>query len=251
MENFTKLICGDDFDEFGDYGKIVKNLSKKLNIYINFIRQYEWDSNQAYNDIPFYGRNILETTMTVLLGKIDPFRVITIYKVQSDSDYNLGKKSNSAIEWYGDIIGSSNNGKLWDCSKKKDYYERSVLGNHIWDSIWKPALMNLLDYVSEQNIDSEWLELIKTEDEVNSYSRLKADALRLFSLFSKGIHSECLIEIEIMLDKITLKSSIKDVVRLCSTLGLLSNFMGYLLPNVSKADAIQLYINVEEEIKNV
>jgi hypothetical protein len=251
MEQFTKLICGNGFDEFGDYGKIIKNLSKKLDLYINFVGQYEWSTEKAFHDIPFYGRNILETSMTVLLGKIDPFRVITIYKVQSDTEYSLGKKSSSAIEWYGDIIGSLNSGKLWDCSKKKDFYERALLGNHFWDVIWKPALINLLDYVNEKDINSDWLSLIKSEDEESNFARFKADALRLFSLFSKGIHSECLIEIEIMLDEITLKSSIKDVIRLCSTLGLLSNFIGYLLPNVSKNNAIELFQEIEEVIKNV
>ena len=65
---------------------------------------YNWENGNANVDIPFYCRNVLESSLTAILGRIDPFRLITVYKVQSDPSYDLGKRAQTAVEWAGDIV---------------------------------------------------------------------------------------------------------------------------------------------------
>lgn len=226
--------------------------SRKLQRITTLIVSYNWEIGEANIDIPSYCRNLLESSLTVLLGRIDPFRLITVYKVQSDISYDLGKRSQIAIEWSGDIISTSSTSQsLWHFNKKKESFDRALLSDHMRDIIWYPAFRSLNDYIADNSFQSIWLNEITTYDEYHNFERLKTDAMRLFSSFSKGVHSECLIDINLMLDNLTLKTLIKDVYKLCSTLGLASHFVDFLTPKIDLQQALSIYLKLEEMIEDV
>lgn len=104
---------------------------------------------------------------------------------------------------------------------------------------------------ADNSFQSIWLNEITTYDEYHNFERLKTDAMRLFSSFSKGVHSECLIDINLMLDNLTLKTLIKDVYKLCSTLGLASHFVDFLTPKIDLQQALSIYLKLEEMIEDV
>lgn len=250
--NFEILICGETTSNMFDYGEIITNLSNKISKVTELIVSYEWSNGKANIDIPFYGRNILESSLTAILGRIDPYRLIVVYKVQSDPSYDLGKRAQSAVEWTGDILAKEpprNN--LWQFDKKKESFDRALLGNYIGEIIWKPAFRALVDYLEDKEYDSVWLTEIISENENSNFERAKSTATRLFSSFSKGVHSECLIDINTVLDDITLKSLIKDVYKLCATLALASHFVDFLATKIEKERALGIFLEVEEMIQNV
>ncbi len=249
---YELLICGITTDNMFDYRAIIDNLSEKIKKLTRLIINYDWNSGKANVDIPFYCRNVLESSLTAILGRVDPFRLIMVYKVQSDSSYDLGKKAQSAVEWSGDIIAkSSPDHNLWFFDKKKESFERALLGNYIGDIVWKPAFRNLEDYIADNNYNSEWLDEISSCNENQNFERSKSIASRLFSSFSKGVHSECLIDINFILDDVTLKNLIKDMYKLCATLALASHFVGFLATKIEIDRAISIFLEVEEMIENV
>lgn len=249
--NFEVLICGETTSNMFEYGEIITNLSNKIAKITELIISYEWNSGNASIDIPCYGRNILESSLTALLGRVDPYRLIIVYKVQSDASYDIGKRAQSAVEWTGDILAKEpprNN--MWQFDKKKENFDRALLGNYIGEVIWKPAFGALTDYVAEQEYDSVWLSEIISENENSNFERAKSTAARLFSSFSKGVHSESLVDINIVLDDITLRSLVKDLYKLCATLALVSHFVDFLSTKIEKERALSIFFEVERMIEN-
>lgn len=249
---YKDLICGHTTENMFDYYEIMRNLSEKIRKLAELIINYNWENGNANVDIPFYCRNILESSLTALLGRIDPFRVITVYKVQSDASYDLGKRAQIAVEWAGDIVAKNVAGTdRWKFDKKKDSFDRALLGNHMGDIIWKPGFRTLTDYIAENSLQSEWMNEIASCDEEQNFERSKSNAMRLFSSLSKGVHSECLVDINIMLDEISLKNLVKDMFKLCSTLALASHFVEFLATKIEVERAVEIFGAVEEMVENV
>ena len=109
------------------------------------IIKYNGTPENASIEIPFWGRNVLESSLTCLLGRLDPFRLITVFKVQSDPAYDLGKKAQSAVEWSGDILARNRERNLWSFDNKKESFDRALLGNYVGEIIWKPGFRALSD----------------------------------------------------------------------------------------------------------
>lgn len=251
-QEFEDLVCGTTSENMFEYGNIINNLSIKIERVTKLIINYDWNCGKANIDIPFYCRNILESSMTALLGRIDPFRLIMVYKVQSDPTYDLGKKAQSAVEWSGDIIAKNAPTRdLWLFDKKKESFDRALLGNHIGDIVWKPAFRTLEDFIADNSFESSWLEEVASLSESQNFERAKSTASRLFSSFSKGVHSECLIDINVILDNVTLKNLVKDLYKLCATLALSSHFVDFMVTNVEISRAMNIFLAVEEMIENV
>ena len=250
---YETLNCGDiTIENMYDYHEIMKNLSDKIKKLTYLIMNYNWENGNANVDIPFYCRNVLESSLTAILGRIDPFRLITVYKVQSDPSYDLGKRAQTAVEWAGDIVAkSSSSGNLWQFDKKKESFDRALLGNHMGDAIWKPSFRTLGDYISGNELQSEWLNEFASYSEDENFERLKHEAMRLFSSFSKGVHSECLVDINTMLGDLTLKSLIKDMYKLCSIIALASHFVKFLATKIDIERAISIFLLIEEMVESV
>ena len=75
--------------------------------------------------------------------------------------------------------------------------------------------------------------------------------MRLFSSFSKGVHSECLVDINTILDDLTLKSLIKDMYKLCSSIALASHFVEFLATKIEIKRAVSIFLLIEEMVGNV
>ena len=91
---------------------------------------------------------------------------------------------------------------------------------------------------------------IISENENSNFERAKSTAARLFSSFSKGVHSESLVDINIVLDDITLRSLVKDLYKLCATLALVSHFVDFLSTKIEKERALSIFFEVERMIEN-
>ncbi len=251
IKDFDILICGEPTSDMYEFKTVMNNLAKKIGKMTELIISFNGNSDNASIEIPFYGRNVLESSLTSLLGRLDPFRLITVFKVQSDASYDLGKKAQSAVEWSSDIIAKNRDRNLWSFENKKESFDRALLGNYMGEIVWKPAFSALSDYVGDRTFNSDWLNEILSENEDANFEKSKSLAVRMFSSFSKGVHSECLVDVHSMLDTVTLKSLIVDTYKLCATLGLISHFVGFMTPTIDKERALVIFFDVEEMIGNV
>ncbi|MCI8795793.1 MAG: hypothetical protein HFG89_02915 [Dorea sp.] len=251
INDFGILMCGEPTEDMRDLKIIIDNLSEKICKMTELIVCYEDTSEKACIEIPFWGRNVLESSLTCLLGRLDPFRLITVFKVQSDTSYDLGKRAQSAVEWSSDILARNRDRNLWSFEKRKESFDRALLGDYVGEIVWKPGFRSLSDYIENRNIDSEWLNEILSESEDANFEKGKSMAGRMFSSFSKGVHSECLVDIHSILDLVTLHSLIEDTYKLCSTFGLVSHFVGFMTPIIEKERAINSFLSVERMVENV
>ncbi len=251
VKDFDILLCGEPTTNMYELKIVMDNLAAKIAKMTQLIVDFSGDIDKASIEIPFYGRSVLEAAFTGLLGRFDPFRVITVYKVQSDPSYDLGKKALSAVEWSNDIMAKNRSANLWSFENKKENFDRALLGNHVGEIIWKPAFNALSDFIGSRTFNSDWLNEILAENEEANFQKSKSIAGRMFSAFSKGIHSESLVDIHEMLDPVTLIGLIVDTYKLCATLGLVSHFVGFLVPTIEPERALNIFFGVEELIGNV
>ncbi|MDE7416954.1 MAG: hypothetical protein K2N44_11790, partial [Lachnospiraceae bacterium] len=107
------------------------------------------------------------------------------------------------------------------------------------------------DYIENRNINSEWVNEILTENEEANFEKGKSMAGKMFSSFSKGVHSECLVDVHSILDLVTLRSMVVDTYKLCATLGLVSHFVGFMTPVIEKEKALNIFLSVEEMVSDV
>ena len=250
IHNFNVLICGEPTEDMHELKIIMDNLSQKISKMTELIVNYNGTPENAGMEIPFWGRNVLESSLTCLLGRLDPFRLITVYKVQLDSSYDLGKKAQSAVEWSGDILAKNRDRNLWSFENKKNF-DRALLGNYVGEIIWKPGFHALSNYIGNRNIDSGWLNEILMESEEGNFEKGKSLAGRMFSSFSKGVHSECLVDVHTILDLVTLQGLVEGTFKLCATLGLVSHFVGFLAPVIERERALNIFLDGERMIEDV
>lgn len=250
----ANLECG-DLSSGGEGAteliQIQSVLQKKLLFFVGSMLRCNFDLDTQRTLVPFYARNILETTATALLARIDPFRVIITYKVQNDSSYAIDARSGVAIDWRKDIINETKPvSKLWDFQNKLPDFDRALFSKHRGEIMWKPAFLRFSDYFASQPFSSDWIEEMLQDDETQFFEKSKSMAQRFFSSFSKGIHSESLVNDDLIQDKFTLKTLSRDLLKWCCMQGLISHFSAYSMLTYSHKSACLKFQQAERMITN-
>lgn len=201
-------------------------------------------------NISFYARNIMESVATALLCRLDPYRVMVTYQVQSSPQYDVTKKSNVAIQWNGDIIANKKSkNDLWKPDYKLETYDRALLSNHSGELFWKIGFLNTMDFLEESELVSEWISRLKQFDENQFFQMIKRSTGRLFSAFSKGVHYEFLVSEESVLDSATIETYVNEMFFVLASMSLVGHFM--CLEKVvieDKQNAVQSFMCIEEEL---
>lgn len=247
--SLAKLICGDYSQH-----KSLENLYQVLFHNISNIetRLENLLINGAAGDLtvlgPYFARNLLETTCAALLGRIDPFRLIYVQKVQSLDGFTIGSKAKGAISWSSDIFEKNdidiNN--LWDHNREFSKVGRGLFGNHYGEIFWNPAFRTLIDdstYVSELSLDY-FRTHIDSPEKFILFIRQKSSIL--YSSLSKGIHSELVINPEIIYDDTTVIELVNDTFQVCSILGIVSHYIDFSICRLPIDTAFQYYNDLFE-----
>lgn len=164
---------------------------------------------------PFLCRKFLETSFTCLLARVDPLRVISARKNQMDESYDEGRQNNSSINWSGDLLPKKAmpNG-IWDSVNLKDGQpERSLLGWHLSEVAIQPGLRWLID---NSDSSSKWINDLAGKDD--PCSSLTGHLRRIYSLLSKGVHAERLIDDEAAFDDASVNQHAQDCYMIVSVL---------------------------------
>lgn len=254
-KSLVNLECGNlnsCYNHSTELAQIQGALQKKLGFFVTKLLSCNYSSDSARYFIPFYARNILEISATALLARIDPFRAIITYKVQNDASYSIEAPSNVAINWSKDILADDPPPAkgLWHFENKIKDFNRALFSKYQGEIIWKPAFLELTDYISTHPQPSSWLQQLLADDETAFFERYRSNARQLFSSFSKGVHAESLTEVSLLYDEITLTTLSEDLLRWCCILGLLSHFSPYILLPFSQRIGLTQFLQAERMVAN-
>ena len=140
----AELVCGFEVEDANhidaDYSGLFRRLRKDIEL-LHLQIAAIIDNNQQISAaavFPFLCRKFLETSLTSILARIDPLRVLSVRKHQKLENYDHGKPNVSSISWTGDILPAEkppNSSEIWDSASLKKGTERSLLGWHIPESV--------------------------------------------------------------------------------------------------------------------
>lgn len=244
MSYLSKLLCGNvRQSDSGDLAKSLWHLSntfKSLEPHLLKVRKKRYSLDRLIT--PFIVRSTIELACTILIARIDPFRILTIAKVQGQATYDTSVKVASAVQWRGDIISDKVN-QLWKMDRKSKDMTRALFGDYQDNIFWQPAYLRFLDYVQKMG-DGEagpWLSELLNIDPEGFIPRLRGEAKKIYSESSKGIHHEFVLSISSYYDDATLDQLTEDVLRLVSTMGIIANFSEIVAYGVNSARALTYY----------
>lgn len=245
----SKLICGEIDVQIDEVKQISEKLIGTINNFSNRLLNLDITDDQNRLLAPFYSRSIMEAACTALLLRLDPFRVLSIYKVQSSAHYDITKRSNVSLLWKGDILAANKPKEhLWHPENKLTDFDRALLSNYNGDLFWKQGFLKVIDYLEEEDISRTdgWLEEFNSVDENTFFERSKTEAEKLYSAFSKGVHYEFLITTDSVYDFTTVQNYVIRMFQLITNLGLVSHFVGTMSSALKYDVAINLLFEIEE-----
>lgn len=249
--SLARLVCGEPQREVSEINDILIRLGDTITKFSNKLIQLNYEDENDRMNIPFYARSIMEASCTSLVARIDPFRILVIYKVQSSSEYDITKKSNAALQWTGDVIAAGRpKANLWNPDNKLDDYDRALLSNYNGELFWKPGFIKAIDYIESQRTSSNWLNRFKGMDENQFFERTKTEASKLYSSFSKGIHYEFLVNVDSIFDATTVQSLVSRMLELFAELSMVSHFIESMSGKLEYQLCVGNFIEVEEMIRN-
>lgn len=214
-----RLIMG-DYDKNCELGELLEHLEEKLRRVLARLEALS-PSSSDYRDLaPFLGRSILELSLSAILGRLDPFRLLVLREVQRNGA-DPGERIWSAIQWSGDIIAEEKPSELWNQRNPIAKFSRALLGAHYECVFWRPALEHARDVAADPR-GKEWGNYLRNTPDAAFIPRLKQILHPAFSAFSKHVHHEHLLAVNDA-DAVTLQTFLLESRRSLALLGFVAS----------------------------
>lgn len=197
---------------------------------------------------PFLARKFLELSLTSVLARIDPIRVIAARKHQKDSSFEVGRQNASSLAWTGDIFPkdkASSNG-YWTSLTLQKGIERSMLGWHYSEVAISPGLSWLCD---SDSTNSTWIRLLSSQDDPIHW--LKGMLAQQYSRLSKGVHAEYLLDDRSVFDHGSVLQHVQDVYMLVILLATSTHISSLFSRSLPISSALKTLVNIEQQILNI
>jgi len=248
--DLSLLACG-LYHRHPTVGRVLENIGNNITIVENRILELPKEADDYISlHGPFYGRTLLESVCIALVGRIDPFRLLVIKKVQESGDFGLGSRSKIAMKWSGDIVeegmGSEALKKMWRPDLEFQKASRGLLGDYYGNLFWNPAYQGLLDATADSPSGDCLADYRASTMPDYFTTRVRSDAFRLFSALSKGVHGELVIKADLIYDKVTVLELLSETMKLCGILSIASHMLDSALCQMYLCQAIELYKKVKE-----
>jgi hypothetical protein len=219
IDSFVRLICGTNFDASKELDKVLLHLESSLKKVTNELIELQYLSDEKLGLYgPYLGRAILELSMTALIARIDPFKILLMKGKQEQADYDLGKPHSSSIRWQGDIVDKAVN-NLWDDKSLKDP-TRAIFGAYQVQLVLISSAELIIDEGSESSM-GEWYTDLSSTTPASAIESIKSKINTAYSSLSKGIHHELLVPQESILDRDTVISILNETLYVVSSISLL------------------------------
>jgi hypothetical protein len=244
LSNLSELICGNvRASHTGDLARSLWHLSQTLRLLEPHLRQRKKERRSLDRLLaPFVVRSMVEVACTSLIARLDPFRILTLAKIQGQATYDVSEKVAAAFQWQGDVVTEKVK-ELWRTSRKTNEMTRALLGDYYDVISWQPAFLRLLDYL-QQTADTgngSWLSELLNVEPSSLVPQFRGTALKIYSTASKGVHHEFVLSISSYYDDATLDQLAEDVVRLLATMGLVMNFAESTAYGLKATRAVSYY----------
>lgn len=250
MDPLTSLLCG-SHHSCGEISEIFSHLGTAVDDFAP--RCYDFICDKNDKDLsafgPYCGRSILETACTILIGRIDPYRLLLIKRYQERQEYDISVRHKISVQWFGDIIASEKP-PAWEKLSGKNIPRALLTDEYTGEIYWKQAIGDLLNDTRDED-RSAWLNELRQKpqhiENISPYLREEAD--RLYSSLSKGIHQEFVVPISAGYDSQSIKILLKDTIALVTKLALISHYIPISLGKANKAELLGDLIKIEERVR--
>jgi hypothetical protein len=235
------LVCG-EYDGRTSMKNIFDNLSRTITaLETNILTLPAHEDSMLSLLGPFYGRSLIETTCIALIGRIDPFKLLVLEKIQQNyTEEDFGTRSKIAINWAGDVFESVKKTvkkeTMWSSKTKNENVSRSLLDLYYAELFWAPAYTKLID-----SVQSTALEYYKSNIEPDGFVPfVRRRVSGLYSTLSKGIHNELIIDTSMIYDRGTVIERLKEVIDVCSILAITCHQIDSIVGHLPQDQAVQL-----------
>lgn len=244
-KNQTWLISGDvsALPPDGDLRGSLEFLDKNICHILGELRQLGLrDSVAVVTYGPFLARALLEVSFTALTGRLDPFRLLSIRRIQKSHDYDRQVPWKAAMRWKGDVVADKPTNPWSDKMDPKDM-TRAALGDFYDTLLWQPALKRLADYC-ESNVQGRWIPEILAKSVERFCSEKRGSLNALYSELSKAVHYEAVIPLA-ALDQVTIVERVNKCIREISELALVMAFMEHPVGKLDANRALDAFYELE------
>jgi hypothetical protein len=112
--------------------------------------------NPTHRDLvtfgPYVGRSILESSLTAILLRFDPFRSRSLDRFARHPRYDANDVFKHRIQWSGDIYPSEPPPTdTWNPEQKNQTVSRALFSAHTIDAAWVPAAEAMLDFAARES----------------------------------------------------------------------------------------------------
>jgi hypothetical protein len=197
---------------------------------------------------PYIGRSILESGLTAVRLRFDPFRSGSLHQFARHPKYDPNDVLRSRFQWMGDIFPEEAPPQdIWNPEQKPQGISRALFSAHLIDLAWLPAAEALTDFIttSGEVID---VGFFQTETPKTALARYHGEIRQLYSFLSKGVHGEFFFSPSSPLDAETCREKLFSVINFTSQLGLASHFAYGYASGISPKSATRLYQRVQRMI---
>jgi hypothetical protein len=246
LKKLATLVCG---GAEVDAAQVDCELSKILvhlrTILVSILDELSALGEQSPERISLYGpfltRSLLEVAVTALIGRLDPTRVLVVKRIQEHGNYDTSKAWTAAIRWQGDVLDKKA-GDLWTPDKSYKDMTKALFGDYYVELYWKTALVKIQDPAFA---GGGWLAAIRNKG-IEEFAHSRRELVgKLYSESSKGIHSEFVVPPGSKYDKMTVANMAAKVIELLSELGFLANMLPHIAYTLPKANAYEIFNELE------
>jgi hypothetical protein len=243
--NLSKLLCG-NYDPDSILGTTLSHLAETLEELEKELPKPFGSSEKPHRLYgPFLARGILEVGATILIARIDPFRILTLHKVQTQGKYEPTVKNQSSVSWQGDILTEKIE-NLWSTKQVPHKMSRALFSDYQDAILWKPAFEVFVDATTSSTHGSWTRELLRMEPD-NFVPQMRQLASSAYSTASKGVHHEFVVKHASYYDDSTLRTLCETSVKVCASLGIVANFCTHLPWRLKESEALELFENIQYE----
>lgn len=194
---------------------------------------------------PFLARKFLEISLTAILARVDPLRLIAARKNQTGATYEMGKRNLGSISWVGDIFPkeSMSGDTLWCDKSLKSGPERSLLGWHMSEVGFKDGLNWLSDQDSSK---SKWIRELSQKDDKLGW--ITKNIATLYSQLSKGVHAEFLIDERANFSQAAIETYLQDCYMFVCLLAAATHYSSLFARPIDNTNILKILMKIESEI---
>ena len=246
MHPLTILVCG-NIPLTGTVKEVLLHLGESLDRLIAKARTLRESKDAVDLTLfgPYLGRAALEVSLTAIMARFDPYRVLAIRRSQLSNGYDFRSRNPLAFSWADDVQGNGK-GKNWDALPGIGDLQRALLCNHFHDLFWEEAFIKMLDSTAALPA-GEWLTKLRKIDPIGFTSSNRTEAGKLYSELSKAVHHEFVIPAGAQYDRGTVNVLIARTWELIATLGLTACYSPSL-QTLGTTKPIDCYLLAQEDL---